>query len=161
MNVLISPQVREDNTIWYEIEDQKITATINDVTDTFDFTEMPDGELELWDRDGNYLVETVLDEILILGAEKTDGVLTVEILFSISPDEDDMRLLFPQPLSLEDFYVLMDELHEKNIIRKEKERREEEENLFSEKPVINRDFETVSQETEYPLEYLDIEGVDF
>lgn len=157
----MSPQGRDRDRIWYEIEDQKITATINGVEDTFDFTNMPDGELQLYDEEGNDLIESILDEVPILGAEKTDGVLTVEILFSISPDEDDMRLLFPQPLSLEDFYVLMDELHEKNIIRKEKERREEEENLFSEKPVINRDFETVSQETEYPLEYLDIEGVDF
>lgn len=161
MKILMSPQGRDRDRIWYEIEDQKITATINGVEDTFDFTNMPDGELQLYDEEGNDLIESILDEVPILGAEKTDGVLTVEILFSISPDEDDMRLLFPQPLSLEDFYVLMDELHEKNIIRKEKERREEEENLFSEKPVINRDFETVSQETEYPLEYLDIEGVDF
>ena len=161
MKILLSPQVREDSNIWYEIENQKITATINDVSDTFDFTDMPDGELELYDDEGNELIETKLEEVPILGAEKRDGVLTVEILFSISPDEDDMRLLFPQPLRLEDFYVLMDELHEKNIVRKEKERREEEENLFSEEPVINRDFETVSQETEYPLEYLDIEGVDF
>lgn len=157
----MSPQVRGSNKIWYEIEHQKITATINGVSDTFDFTAMPNGELQLWDRYGNDLTETTLDEVPILGAEKKDGVLTVEILFSISSDEDDMRLLFPQPLSLGDFYTLMGELHEKNRVRKEKERREKKESLFSEKPVINRDFEAVSQETEYPLEYLDIEGVDF
>lgn len=161
MIIKLSPQVRDRNKIWYEIKENKVTATINDISDTFDFTGMPNGELQLHSPEGESMIDTTLREVPILGAEKIDGVLTVEILFSISPDEDDMRLLFPQPLSLEDFYVLMDELHEKNIIRKEKERREEEENLFSEKPVINRDFETVSQETEYPLEYLDIEGVDF
>lgn len=113
MIIQLSPQVRDDNTIWYEIEDQKITATINDVSDTFDFTGMPNGELQMWDDEGNDLIETDLDEIPILSAEKKDGVLTVEILFSIDSEEQDERLLFPKPMSLGEFNALMKELAER------------------------------------------------
>ena len=111
---MLSPQVRDRNKIWYEIEDQKITATINDVSDAFDFTGMPDGELQLWDDEGNDLIEAELDEVPILSAEKKDGVLTVEILFSIDSNEQDERLLFPEPMTLDEFNNLMDELAERD-----------------------------------------------
>ena len=114
MKVLFSPQVRDDDKIWYEIEYQKITATINGVTDTFDFTGIPNGKLQLYNSDGENMIETVLEEIPILGAEKTDGVLTVEILFSIDSDEQDERLLFPEPMTLEEFHDLMAELAERD-----------------------------------------------
>lgn len=110
MIIQLSPQVRDFNKIWYEIEDQKITATINDVSDTFDFTGMPNGKLQMWDDEGNELIETALDEVPILGAEKTNGVLTVEILFSIDMDEKDERLLSPKPMKLDEFNALMKEL---------------------------------------------------
>ena len=131
--ILMSPQVRENNKIWYEIEDQKITATINGVSDTFDFTGMPDGELQLYNDEGNELIETKLEEVPILGAEKKDGVLTVEILFSIDSNEQDERLIFPKPMSLDEFNDLMEELVE----RKDKE-------------VVNEESEDI-----------DIEEVDF
>ena len=117
MKIQLSPQAREINSIWYEIEHQKITATINDISDTFDFTDMPDGKLQMYDEndsDGQSLIETTLDEVPILGAEKTDGVLTVEILFSIDIDEEDERLLFPEPMSLDEFNDLMAELAERD-----------------------------------------------
>ena len=113
MKVLLSPQVRDNSKVWYEIEDQKITATINDTTDTFDFTDMPNGELQLWDNEGNELIETALDEAPIISAEKTDGILTVEILFSIDINERDERLLFPEPMSVDEFNSLMKELAER------------------------------------------------
>ena len=113
MKILFSPQVRDDDKIWYEIEYQKITATINGVTDTFDFTGMPNGKLQLYDSNGESMIESTLDEIPILGAEKTDGVLTVEILFSIDIDEKDERLLFPEPMTLGEFNSLMKELAER------------------------------------------------
>ena len=113
MKILLSPQVRENNKIWYEISESKVTATINDITDIFDFTDMPDGELQVWDDEGNYLIETELNEVPILGAEKTDGVLTVEILFSIDINEQDERLLFPEPMTLEEFNSLMAELKDR------------------------------------------------
>ena len=119
MIIKMSPQVRDENTIWYEIENQKITATINDVSDTFDFTDMPNGELQLEDEEGNRLIETTLDEVPILSAEKIDGVLTVEILFSIDSSEQDERLLFPEPMSLDEFNGLMKELAKRKSEKKE------------------------------------------
>ena len=119
MKVLLSPQVRDNSKIWYEIEHQKITATINDITDTFDFTDMPNGKLQLYDSNGESMIESTLDEIPILGAEKTDGVLTVEILFSIDSSEKDERLLFPKPMSVGEFNGLMKELAKKKSEKKE------------------------------------------
>lgn len=114
MIIQLSPQVRDNNKIWYEIEDQKVTATINGVPDTFDFTDVPNGVLQLEDEEGNRLIETALDEVPILGAERKDGVLTVEILFSIDANEQDERLLFPEPMILDEFNDLMDELAERD-----------------------------------------------
>lgn len=109
MIIKLSTQVRDFNKIWYEIEYQKITATINDKTDTFDFTDMPDGELQLHDE-GNSLIETILDEVPILSARKENGVLTVNILFSVDESEQDERILFPKQMSVDEFNDLMDEL---------------------------------------------------
>lgn len=113
MRIKLIPQVRDSSKIWYEIEDQKITATINDISDTFDFTGMSNGKLQLHDSDGESMIETILDEIPILGAEKKDGVLTVEVLFSIDSNEKDERLLFPNPMELDEFNDFMDELFER------------------------------------------------
>lgn len=110
MIIKLSPQGRDSHKIWYEISENEITATINGVSDTFDFTDVPNGILQMTDDDGNKLIETVLDEVPILSAEKEDGVLTVEILFSIDVDEQDERLLFPKPMSVIEFNELMDEL---------------------------------------------------
>lgn len=118
MKVLLSPQVRDNSKVWYEIKENKITATINNVTDTFDFTDMPNGKLQLYDSNGESMIESTLDEIPILGAEKTDGVLTVEILFSIDSSEKDERLLFPKPMSVGEFNDLMDELAERKSEKK-------------------------------------------
>ena len=110
MIIQLSPQGRDNNKIWYEIKENKVTATINDISDTFDFTDMPNGELQMYDADGNNLIETTLDEVPILSAKKEDGVLTVEILFSVDIDEQDERLLFPKPMMVDEFNAMMDEL---------------------------------------------------
>ena len=119
MKVLLSPQVRDNSKVWYEIKENKITATINNVTDTFDFTDMPNGKLQLYDSNGESMIESTLDEIPILGAEKTDGVLTVEILFSIDSSEKDERLLFPEPMTLDEFNNLMAELVERDKVEED------------------------------------------
>ena len=113
MNIKMIPQCRSENKIWYDIEYQKITATINGVSDTFDFTDMPDGELRVWDDFGEVLLKTNLPEIPIYEAKKVDGVLWVEILFTIDIREDDNRLLFPEPMTLDEFNDLMAELAER------------------------------------------------
>lgn len=114
MIIKLSPQVRDFNKIWYEISENKITATMNDISDTFDFTDMPDGELQVWDDEGNYLIETELDEVPITSAKKENGELFVEIIFSISMYEKDERLLFPEPMTVDEFNDLMDELAERD-----------------------------------------------
>lgn len=153
MIIKLSPQVRDDSKIWYEIEDQKVTVTINDVSDTFDFTDMPDGELRLWDDEGNDLIETVLDEVPILGAEKTDGVLTVEILFSIDSSEQDNRLLFPEPMELDEFNGLMDELVERDKV---------DEDEVVDNDNIDVDERVDGEELEHKNDHIiDLEEVDF
>ena len=114
MIIKLSPQIRDNNMIWYEITENKVEATINDISDTFDFTDLPDGELQLYDDEFNTLIETDLGEVPILSAKKEDGVLTVEILFTIDIFEEDERLLFPEPMSLEEFNNLMDEITERD-----------------------------------------------
>ena len=113
MKIYLSPQVRDYNKVWYKLEENKITATINEVSDTFDFTDMPNGELQLYNSDGESMIETKLDEVPILSAKKVDGELTVKILFSIDTDEQDERLLFPEPMTLGEFNELMSELVER------------------------------------------------
>ena len=151
MIIQLSPQVRDFNKIWYEITENKITATINDISDTFDFTGMPDGELQMLDDEGNDLIETTLDEVPILGAEKTDGVLTVEILFSIDIDEKDERLLFPKPMTLDEFNDLMDELAERD---------KEDESVDDD--IIVEDERVDEEELVHKDDYIiDLEEVDF
>lgn len=114
MKIQLTPQVRMKDKIWYKIEDQIITATINDVSDTFDFTDIPDGELQLYDDEGNELIETKLDEVPIASAKRENGELFVKIVFSISMEEKDERLLFPEPMTLGEFNALMAELEERD-----------------------------------------------
>ena len=109
MIIKLIPQIRDYNKIWYEITENVITITINDVTDTFDFTDIPDGKLQLYDDEGESAIESTLSEVPIIGAEKTDGVLTVEIIFSLDDFERDQRLLFPEPMTVEEFNDLMKE----------------------------------------------------
>lgn len=153
MIIQLSPQVRENNKIWYEIEHQKITATINNVSDTFDFTDMPDGKLQMLDDEGNDLIETKLDEVPILGADKKDGVLTVKILFSIDSNEKDERLLFPEPMTLDEFNDLMDELIERDKVEGDESVDDdiivEDERVDGEEPVHKNDY------------IIDLEEVDF
>lgn len=110
MNILLSPQVRDRDRIWYEIEGQKIQIEINDIVDVFDFTDMPDGELQLWDEEGRAIVYTEDYDFPILGAKKENGKLSVEIIFTIDMEEKDERLLFPKPMTLDEFNDLMKEL---------------------------------------------------
>ena len=121
MDILLLPQVRDGSKIWYELGHQKITATINGVTDTFDFTDMPDGVLETYDDYGNELIETSLETNPISRAVKENGILYIDLLFSIDADEDDDRLLFPEPMDLDSFNSLMEEISQRNKLKKEEE----------------------------------------
>src|SRR5699024_2567096 len=127
--------------------------TINDISDTFDFTDMPNGKLQLRDGDRESMIETSLNEVPILGAEKTDGVLAVKILFSIDSNEQDERLLFPKPMTLGEFNDLMDELVERD-------KEEEDESADG----VEEDSDDSLEETDDSVNddhIIDLEEVDF
>ena len=64
----------------FEFSGEMIIATFDGVSDTFDFTGLPDGEV-------NYsMIETILAYSPIVSAKKVDGILSVELLNFISED---------------------------------------------------------------------------
>ena len=80
MRILFSPQVPvvEGQRIHYTFGNDVITAEIDGQTDTFDFSDMPDGEA--------VDIETTLPVNPIISARKTNGVLEVILLNFIGPD---------------------------------------------------------------------------
>ena len=62
----------------YKFNRQTITVTIDGGMDVFDFSSLPDGEMDS--------IETSLPYKVIVRAEKVEGVLYVEILNFISED---------------------------------------------------------------------------
>jgi hypothetical protein len=73
MRMKYSPR-RADGQLTYEFDGEVITATLNEQTDTFDFSTLPDGEAQV------ELIETVLPENPIRSAKRVDGELYVELL---------------------------------------------------------------------------------
>ena len=80
MRILFSPQVPvvERQRINYTFGNDVITAEIDGQTDTFDFSEMPDGEA--------MNIETTLPVNPIISARRINGVLEVVLLNFIGPD---------------------------------------------------------------------------
>lgn len=77
MKIKFSPQVHSEK-IQYNFQGDSITATYQDQTEVFDFTDIPNGILTE--------VETNLPINPILSAKKEDGVLYVELLNFIGED---------------------------------------------------------------------------
>ena len=77
MKVLFSPQVN-DEIIEYNFEDEKITAIYKGESDTFDFSNFPDGKAEN--------IETSLPVNPIVSAERKNGELYVVLLNFINKD---------------------------------------------------------------------------
>lgn len=119
MKILLSPQVRNSNKIWYEVRKDIVIVTMNGITDSFDFSGMPNGELKMFDDNGEELVETKLEENPLRNARRTNGTLYVEFVFSIEPDEKDNRLLFPEWMTVSEFNSLMSELRNRKKQKKE------------------------------------------
>ena len=86
----MSPQVMfEDKRFDFVFSGESITATFDGETDTFDFSGLPDGEVDF------STVVTTLSYNPIIIARRVDGVLSVELLNFISEDaSDDER--FPE-----------------------------------------------------------------
>ena len=90
MRILMHPQVMfEDKRFDFGFSGESITATFDGETDNFDFSGLPDGEVDF------STVVTTLSYNPIIIARRVDGVLSVELLNFISEDaSDDER--FPE-----------------------------------------------------------------
>ena len=90
MRILKSPQVRDDEKRFeFEFSGEAITAAFDDITDVFDFSGFPDGEVDF------SMIETVLEYNPILKAQRVDGTLSVELLNFISEDASEAEK-FPE-----------------------------------------------------------------
>ena len=77
----MSPQVMfEDKRFDFTFLGDTITATFDGETDTYDFSGLPDGEVDF------SMIETTLSYNPIIIARRVDGVLSVELLNFISED---------------------------------------------------------------------------
>jgi len=112
MKVKFSPQVQfnESERIIYHFDDQIIQVTMADgKQDTFDFTELPDGELKLYDDEtGEKTIETILTKNPIMSAKKENGVLHVELLNYIGPNAT-LEERFPMWIDHTDYVITVQE----------------------------------------------------
>lgn len=78
MKILYSPQV-SDRKLTYEFNNDVVTATLNDITDTFDFSGMPNGFADSIESE-------VFDFNPVLSAKKEDNILYLELINFIDED---------------------------------------------------------------------------
>ena len=86
MKVLYSPQINENSVIEYSFTNDKVMVTLNGKTDTFDFSGMPNVELNPQED-----IETELDINPFVGVWREKGILHLELLKFIqqnAPHED-------------------------------------------------------------------------
>jgi len=89
MLVRWSPQ-RSDRQLSYQFDGETITATLDGETDTFDFSDLPDGELDV------SALETTLDICPVLAARRVNGQLEVTLLKFHGPNPTPQEA-FPEP----------------------------------------------------------------
>ena len=83
MRYFLSPQVNAENKIQYQFCEESIIATIGDLSDTFDFSGLPDGMAN------GFEITTSLPICPVLQAERVDGALSVTLLNFIGEDASD------------------------------------------------------------------------
>ena len=93
MLVRWSPQ-RNDRSLTYEFDGETITATLDGQTDVFDFSSLPDGELDV------SALETTLDICPIISARRVNGQLEVTLLKFHGPNAPESER-FPEPEVIE------------------------------------------------------------
>jgi len=93
MLILWSPQ-RSDRSLSYEFDGETITATLDGQADVFDFSSLPDGELDV------SALETTLDICPVLAARRVNGQLEVTLLRFHGPDAPESAR-FPEPEVIE------------------------------------------------------------
>ena len=100
MLIIFSPQ-RSDKTIEYEFEDETIKATLDGITDTFDFSSLNEGdEVALNEETGQLEIETNLPILPILDAKRENGQVIVTVLTYHGKDAPESER-FPEPLEVE------------------------------------------------------------
>ena len=82
IKVYFSPQ-RADNQIEYSFCGEMVTARIDEIEDTFDFSNLPDGEL---DRREDTQIKTILPVCPVISAKRVGGILHLELLNWLGPD---------------------------------------------------------------------------
>lgn len=80
MRITYSPQ-RSDRSLSYQFSGDRITATVDGVSDVFDFTSLPDGEAAG--------IISTLDPCPVLTARRVNGELHVTLLRTIGPRPSD------------------------------------------------------------------------
>lgn len=79
MQVEFSPQ-RSDDHVRYAFAGDAVTVTFGGVTETYDFTGVPDGEI-------TEIGQGALPQPCLLRASKVAGVLTVKLVITQGPDD--------------------------------------------------------------------------
>jgi len=80
IRIYFVPQ-RSDNQIEYCFNGETITVKIDNAEDVFDFSALPDGELNTQEQ-----IETVLPVNPIISAKRIDGILHLKLLNWLGPD---------------------------------------------------------------------------
>ena len=80
MRITYVPQ-RTDAAVVYTFDGECITATVDGITDTFDFSSLPDGEAAG--------IISTLDPCPVLSARRVNGELHVTLLRTIGPRPSD------------------------------------------------------------------------
>lgn len=96
MKIYLGPQINDNERMFYKFDGEKVTVSAGNITDTFDFTGLPDGVLEMQNKEtGEELIKTNLPINPITSAKKVDGVLYLELLNWIPSDAPE-EMMFPE-----------------------------------------------------------------
>ena len=100
MLIKFSPQ-RNDDKLEYIFKGETITATLNGITDTFDFSSLQEGdEVALNEETGQLEIETNLPILPILDARRENGQVVVTVLKYHGKDAPESER-FPEPLEVD------------------------------------------------------------
>ncbi len=99
MLINFSPQ-RNDDKLTYEFKDETIKATLNGITDTFDFSSLQEGDIVARNEEtGKLEIETTLPMLPILSAKREGGQVVVTVLKYHGKDAP-YEERFPEPLEV-------------------------------------------------------------
>ena len=100
MIINFSPQ-RNDDKLEYIFKGETITATLNGVTDIFDFSTLQEGdEVARNEETGELEIETCLPILPILDARRENGQIIVTVLKYHGKDAPEEER-FPEPLEVD------------------------------------------------------------